>query len=434
MPLEQPDGSAEWKHFSALSYPDFRALWIGMVFASGTVAFQYYAQMWLIYSITESAWILGGLGVARGLATLLFGLWGGALADRMDRRLLLFVTEGAALLVSLVLGLMVLAGVESLWLIFLLIFITSVLSSVDAPIRQALIPELVPARHIPNAVALTTAAYWGSFAITPILAGFVIAAIGPGGAYLVSTLGNVGILVALVLLKYRGTPRQARHEPVWQTIRFGISFARHQPIILWIMLLTFVTSAFCFALFHGIIAKWAASILLLGPGQYGALAATWGVGTLAASYTMSYLGQINNHGRILLISSLLFGLSFLVFGLTRFLPIVGIAYIVNGAAWICASISSTAIIQSITPNEVRGRVMSLFMVSGAVAQMNSLSLGLVADQVGLAMLVPATSLLCVLLVIGLIIAVPGLRNLDQSVVKIQSALHGDSNDGQIGIN
>jgi MFS family permease len=331
----------------------------------------------------------------------------------MDRRILLFVTETGALLVSLALGLMVVLGMQSLWLIFFLIFITSILSSIDAPIRQALIPELVPQKHIPNAVALTTAAYWGSYAVTPILAGFVIDGIGPGGAYLVSTLGNVGILVALALLKYRGAPRQARHESTWQTIRFGFSHARHQPVILWILLLTFVSSAFCFALFHGVIAKWAGNILGLGPGQYGILAATWGVGTLLASYTLSYLGEIRHHGRILLISSLLFALSFLVFGLTRSLPLAGIAYLINGAAWICASISSTAIVQRITPNEVRGRVMSLFMLSGAVAQMNSLTLGLIADWVGLALLVPLTSALCTILVLVLIIVVPTLRRLDQ---------------------
>jgi len=413
MPVEVSVEKQEWKRFPALAHGDFRALWIGMVFASGTVAFQYYAQMWLIYSLTESAWILGGLGVARGLATLLFGLWGGALADRMDRRMLLFVTEAGALVVSLALGLMVVFGMQSLWLIFLLIFITSILTSIDAPIRQALIPELVPQKHIPNAVALTTAAYWGSFAVTPILAGFVIDAIGPGGAYLVSTLGNVGILVALALLKYRGAPRQARHESTWQTIRFGFSYARRQHIILWIILLTFVTSAFCFALFHGVIVKWAGSILNLGPGQYGMLAATWGVGTLTASYTLSYLGEIKHHGRILLVSSLLFALSFLIFGLARSLPLVSVAYLVNGAAWICASISSTAIVQSVTPDEVRGRVMSLFMLSGAVAQMNSLTLGLMADWIGLALLVPLTSVLCTILVLGLIIFVPTLRRLDQ---------------------
>ena len=403
------------RRFPALANRDFRILWYGMLFASGTMAFQYYAQMWLIYNITDSAWALGLLGAVRGVATLLFGLYGGALADRMDRRLLLIVTEILALVVSLALGILVIIGYDSLWLIFILIFIGAATASIDAPIRQALIPELVPERQIPNAVALTTAAQMGSFAVTPILAGFVIDGIGPGGAYVVSTLGNLGIVVALFMLHYRGTPKAARHEPVMTSIGYGIAYARRQSVVMWIIALMFITSAFGFALFHGPIAKWAGDILGLAPGKYGLLAATWGVGTLAASYTMSFKGEIHNLGRLMTVSAVLFGLSFLMFGLVRSIPLAGIAYVINGAAWTCTSISATSLVQRLISNEVRGRVMSLFMISGAIAQMNALGLGLVADQVGMAVMLPASALICTLGVLLLVILIPALRNLDDLV-------------------
>lgn len=388
-------------------------MWVGMLFASGTMAFQYYAQMWLIYELTESAWLLGSLGAIRGIATLLFGLYGGALADRMDRRILLLVTEVVAFVVAVVLGLMVIFGYESLWLIFSLIFLGSAAASIDAPIRQALIPELVAKEDIPNAVALTTAAFMGSFAITPILAGFVIVAIGPGGAYLVSSLGNIGILIALLMLHYRGKARSARHEPVMQTILKGISYTRSQSTILWVVVLTFVTSAFAFSLFHGLIAKWGGDVLGLTPSEYGLLAATWGFGTLVASYVMSWKGDIERHGRILIIASFLFALSFLLFSLARSIPLVGIIYVINGAAWTCASISSIAIVQRLVPDEFRGRVMSLFMLSGAVAQMNAMLLGFGADIVGLENLMLASTLTCTILVAVLILTVPKLRKLDR---------------------
>jgi MFS family permease len=403
--------------FPALYHRDFRILWIGMLFASGTLAFQYYAQMWLVYSITGSGWILGGLGAVRGIATLIFGLYGGALADRMDRRKLLFVTETVALLVAALLGLLVVSGITSLPLIFLLIFIGAAAGSIDAPIRQALIPELVPPRHIPNAVALTTAAMMGSFAITPILAGLVIDGIGPGGAYLVSTLGNIGILIALLMLRYRGEARAARHESVLATIRTGLSWIRGQSALLWIVLVSFVTGAFGFALFHGVIAKWAGEVLGMSPGQYGMLAATWGVGTLCASYFMSWKGDIERHGRIFVIASLLFGLSFLAFGLARSIPLAGLAYIINGAAWTAAGISGTALVQKIVPNEVRGRVMSIFMLSGAVAQINAILLGFGADIVGIQALLIGTTLLCTIVVLIVVLCVPSLRHLDRVIDK-----------------
>lgn len=399
--------------FPALGFRGFRILWTGMLFASGTLAFQYYAQMWLIYSITDSAWLLGVLGGLRGLATLLFGLYGGVLADRMDRRKLLMITGTISLSVTIILGLAVVLGMTNVWLIFLLIFIGSATGSVDAPIRQALIPELVPAQHIPNAVALTTAAQMGSFAITPVIAGLVIDAIGPGGAYLVSSIGNLGILVALAILPYQSTTVRENPESVFDSVRIGVRFSRGHPMILWIILVAFITGALSFSWFLGLIAQWAGDVLAMTPGEYGMLAATWGCGTLAASFALSWIGVINRPGRLFMASSLLFGLSFMVFGLVRALPLVALMYVINGAAWTTANITSTGIVQRIVPNEVRGRVMSLFMLNGAIAQLNSMLLGVIADIIPLEILLPAATGLCTVIVAMLFLSVPTLRSIDR---------------------
>jgi MFS family permease len=117
-------------------------------------------------------------------------------------------------------------------------------------------------------------------------------------------------------------------------------------------------------------------------------------------------------GRLMLISAVLFGASFLMFGLVRSIPLAAIAYVINGAAWTCCSISATSLVQRIVNNEVRGRVMSLFMISGAVAQINALGLGMMSDLAGLVVIVPLTSLLCTLLILLLITLVPALRELD----------------------
>lgn len=406
--------------FPALGHRNFRILWLGMVFGSGTLAFQYYAQMWLVYSITDSAWLLGVLGALRGLATLLFGLYGGVLADRMDRRKLLLVTGSTSLGVTLTLGVLVVAGTSNMWLIFGLIFVGSATGSVDAPIRQALIPELVPKEHIPNAVALTTAAQMGSFAVTPVIAGLVIDLVGPGGAYLISGAGNVALLVALLTLTYVGSTVRKEAEPILQSLRIGIEFSRRHTMIPWIILVSFITGAFAFSLFMGIIAKWAGSVLGLTPGQYGLLAATWGVGTLGASLYLSYV-EARQPGRLFAVGSILFGLSFLVFGLARDWPLVVGAYVINGAAWTITSITSTSIIQRMVPNEVRGRVMSLFMLNGAIAQMNALALGILADLATLEVLLPATTGLCTVIVTALFLTVPALKQIDR---RIEAALTG----------
>lgn len=398
--------------FPALQHRDFRTLWMGMLLASGTSAFQYYAQIWLIYSLTESALVLGLLGATRGVAMLTFGLYGGALADRIDRRRLLMATSVVTLIVNATLGTMAVMGVIVLWQAFVLIFIAAATQSIDAPVRQALIPELVPREHIPNAVALTMAAQMGTFALTPALAGFVIDALGPGGAYAVSVGGNVIVIATLALLHYRGVATDARRHTVLSNIREGVSYVRGDGMVLRIILIMLTMGAFGTAIFNGLIAKWASEILDLRPGQYGVIASMWGLGTLIVSYALASTNLLDHKGRIFIVSSIGFGLSFVAFGFARWLPLVGLAYMLNGMAMAGSNVSSIAIVQSIVPNAVRGRVMSLYGLNQSVAQLNGITLGAVAQVMGMAFLLPATTLLCTVVVAALVLTAPGLRRID----------------------
>jgi MFS family permease len=398
--------------FPALQHRDFRTLWTGMLLASGTLAFQYYAQIWLVFSLTDSALILGLLGATRGVAMVLFGIYGGALADRIDRRTLLIGTSGVTMVVNIALAATAVAGVIELWLALILIFIASATASIDAPVRQALIPDLVPAEHVPNAVALTMAAQMGTFALTPALAGFVIDALGPGGAYAVSVGGNVIVIVALMLLHFRGTPAGSRGRSMLSNVVEGVRYVRSDPTVLRVILIMLTMGAFGVAIFNGLIAKWATEILDLEPGQYGLLASTWGVGSLIASYVLASTNLLDHKGRVFIVSSLAFGVSLMLFGFTRSLPVAGLAYVLNGMAMASSGVASIAIVQGIVPNEVRGRVMSLYGLNQSAAQLNGITLGAVAQVMGMAFLLPATAAVCTAIVAGLVIATPGLRRLD----------------------
>ncbi|MDA1004307.1 MAG: MFS transporter [Chloroflexi bacterium] len=407
--------------FPALQHRDFRTLWTGMLLASGTTAFQYYAQIWLVYSLTESALVLGVLGATRGVAMLTFGLYGGALADRMDRRRLLMITSIATMLVNATLGTMAVTGTIVLWQVFVLIFIAAATQSIDAPVRQALIPELVPREHISNAVALTMAAQMGTFALTPALAGFVIDALGPGGAYAVSVGGNVIVIATLALLHYRGAATEARRTSVVSNIRHGVRYVRGDGLVLRIILIMLTMGAFGSAIFNGLIAKWASEILDLRPGQYGVIASMWGLGTLIISYALASTNLLDHRGRIFIISSIGFGLSFVAFGFARWLPLVGFAYLLNGMAMAGSNVSSISIVQSIVPNDVRGRVMSLYGLNQSVAQLNGITLGAVAQVMGMAFLLPATTIVCTVVVVALVLTSPGLRRIDAEPVAAEPA-------------
>jgi MFS family permease len=409
------NGSENRPRLSALGHRDFRVLWVGMALASGTLAFQYYAQIWLIYSLTGSAFLLGLLGASRGAGMLLAAVCGGALADRFDRRTLLMVVEATTLTLSALLAGLAISGVIQLWQAFLIIFLASAVQSVEIPTRHALIPELVNPADIPNAVALTTAAQMGSFAFFPVIAGFVIDAIEPGGAYAVSTTGNLIGIAVLLTLRYRGRPRETQQEPLLRNVREGIAYVRRDPAILSIISVMILMGGLGFAIFTSLIGKWAAEELRLAPGEYGILAAVWGVGTLIAAYSLAFVRDFRHRGKAFVAGAIAFALSLVLFSLTRSLPIAGFAYLVNGAAWTAAGISATTIVQMLVPNDLRGRVMSLFTLHFAFSQMNGATLGLVADRVGLDALMLGTTTLCTLSVGLMVVLAPNLRHLDRQV-------------------
>jgi len=414
------NAAAPRARFPALQHRDFRTLWTGMLLASGTLAFQYYAQIWLIFSLTDSALVLGLLGATRGVAMVVFGVYGGALADRIDRRTLLIGTSTVTMLVNATLAVTAVSGVINLWMALVLIFVAAATASIDAPVRQALIPELVPEKDVPNAVALTMAAQMGTFALTPALAGFVIDALGPGGAYAVSVGGNVIVIIALALLHYRGAPAEARLHSVFENVRQGVRYIRGDSTVLRVILIMLTLGAFGTAIFNGLIAKWAAEILELQPGQYGVLASTWGVGTLIASYALASTNILDRKGLIFIVSSIGFGLSLMLFGFARSLPLAGIAYVLNGMSMAGSNVSSISIVQSIVPNEVRGRVMSLYGLNQSAAQLNGITLGAVAHVMGMAFLLPATTALCTVLVTALIFTAPGLRRIDDAMPEVEA--------------
>jgi MFS family permease len=391
-----------------------------MLLASGTMAFQYYAQIWLVYSLTGSALLLGVLGAARGAGMLLAAVYGGAIADRMDRRTLLMMVEASTLVLSVILAVLAITDQVVLWQAFLLIFLAAGVQSIEIPVRQALIPELVEKEDIPNAVALTTAARMGSFAFFPVIAGFVIDAVEPGGAYAVSTIGNVIGIAVLLALRYRGKA-SASQESMIRSVRNGLDYARRDPAISSIIAVMFVMGAFGLAIYTSLIGKWASEELLLSPGEYGVLAAFWGIGTLVAAYAMAFAGNFTNRGTAFVAGSLAFGVSLLLFSLTRSLPLAGFAYLVNGAAWTVAGISGTAMVQMIVPNEMRGRVMSLFALHMAFAQMNGATLGAVADLAGLTALMIGTTSVCTAVVLVMVLAIPNLRRLDRRVAAAATA-------------
>ncbi len=396
--------------FAPLGVRDFRLLFLGLLLGQALSPFQFVAQIiWVQVSAPEDLRIVlvGLIAAARGGGMLLFGLYGGALADRFDRRRLLIVTQLAALVLNVAIGvLMVFGSAEAgtLVLFYALTFVASALVSIDLPTRQAIVPDIVGRQLTTAGIALNAAGGQIALPVAIMSTGFVIDAFGPGVGYLVGSGAHVAQLATLALMRIR-TRREAAAGfgpgAALRDIRDGIAYTRREPVILWAVVLLVAMTGFGFPAVANLGPTWITTVVGVPVRDFGLVAATWGVGALMASMTLARFARYERKGMIVGVAALVFGLSFLVFGGGHTVANAVIGNFGLGVAMASAQIAGTALIQLVAPGEFRGRVMSLLNLNMGVAQLVTLPLAALGQWIGLEVLFPAlaVSLLAVTVLI-----------------------------------
>src|SRR5258706_8628805 len=186
--------------FRSLGHRNFRLYWIGQLVSLVGTWMQSVAQGWLMHRLTDSAFMLGLLGFMQFLPVLLFSLWAGVVADRVDKRRLLYLTQGAALLQAAVLAAAVLNGAVRPWMVLALAFVFGVINAFDLPVRQSFLVELVGKEDLSNAIALNSAAFNAARVIGPAFAGVLVATIGEGGCFAINPGSYLSVLYGLPLM------------------------------------------------------------------------------------------------------------------------------------------------------------------------------------------------------------------------------------------
>jgi MFS family permease len=343
---------------------------------------QIWALFWHIRTLTEEPIALGGVGLARILPVIIFSLVGGVIADSFDRRKVLFFTQSAAALLALALGLLTQFGQVNIWLIYALTALQAVAIAFDGPARQALVPNLVPSKDLPNAFSMTSIAWQTGAIIGPALSGIVIAFGGQEAVYFINAVSYVAVILALILI---GPVAQTKTDRIagvsWNSIKEGINFIVNKPIILSTMLLDFVATFFASA--NTLMPIIARDILQVGVVEYGWLSAAQSVGAVIAALVVSQLPEIRRQGQLFLSSVVVFGLATIVFGATTSLVLAWFALAVTGAADSVSTIIRNTIRQLQTPDHIRGRMTSvnqIFFQGGP--QLGEVEAGVVAQLFG----------------------------------------------------
>jgi MFS family permease len=380
----------------SLKHKKFFYLWLGQLISVTGTQMQLWALFWHINQLNKNPIALGGIGLARIFPVIIFSLIGGALADSVDRRKVMFTTQSIAALLALALGLLTQFGHVTIWHIYLITAIQAIATAFDGPSRQALIPNLLPKKDLPNAFSMTFTSFQVGSVLGPALSGFVIAYGGQQAVYYFNAISFVAVLAALFLIG--DVPQSFAEKSAGisvESIREGIHFIFNKPIILATMLLDFVATFFASAnTLMPIIAK---DVLKVGVVQYGYLSAAPALGAVLAALVISQIKELRKQGVLFLSAVVIFGFATIVFGATTSFVIAWIAIASTGAADGVSTIIRNTIRQLQTPDYIRGRMTSvnqIFFQGGP--QLGEIEAGSVAQFFGAPFAVISGGIGCVI--------------------------------------
>jgi MFS family permease len=341
------------------------------------------AMAWLVYRLTGSAFLLGLVGFAGRIPTLVLAPFAGVAADRWDRRRILYATQSLSMLLAMVLATLVLAGVVQIWHVLALATLLGVIDSFDIPARQSFFVHLIDRpEDLGNAIALNSSIFNLARLIGPSIAGILIALIGEGWVFALNGLTYLAMLVALGLMRVRPAEARKNTGGVLSNLREGVAFAWNYRAARAVLLLIMTVSFFAVP-FAVLMPVFAADVLGGGPGTLGILVAAQGVGALVGALLLASRQTNTGLGSVIALAAGLFGAGLLLFGASSSLwfslPLLAVA----GFGLMVQSAASNTFLQSIVGDDMRGRIMSLYTTAFiGTLPLGSLYAGWLADLVG----------------------------------------------------
>lgn len=383
----------------ALYHRKFALLWGGMLVSIAGSQMQLWSLFWHVRTLSDQPAALSIIGLVRFIPILLFALFGGLIADRYDRRKVMFLAQSVMLLTALALALLTWSEQIELWHIYPLTAIQAVAGTFDLPARQALIPNLLPRSVLPNAFSLNSIAGSVGSIIGPALSGLVIATLGQGYTYFFNALSFVAVLAAIVAMGpvVQQTAQANRAVPGFRLIGDGLRFILNQPIILSSMILDFFATFFSSA--NTLLPFVARDILHVSEIEYGWLAAAQSVGAVAVGVVLSQRASLRRQGLTLLGAVVAFGFATILFGLSEIFWLTFAALVLIGGCDAVSMIIRNTVRQLQTPDEMRGRMVSInqiFFQGGP--QLGEIEAGLVAQAFGVPAAIITGGLGCILTV------------------------------------
>jgi MFS family permease len=361
---------------------NYRLFFAGQIVSVAGTWMQNIALAWLVIQLSNSPLAVGTLAFCRFVPFLVLGLVAGVVIDRFDTRRLLVATQGAAMLVSIALAIVTLAGWATLPVVYALAAVGGLVLVFDAPGRQTLTFQMVGQSELQNAVALNSGLFNASRVVGPALAGFLIAAVGTGMCFVVNAISFLAVLVALYLMREDELfPVEKRPDTkVVAGIREGLAWAARTPLARIVLAVVTVVSLVGFN-FHVLVPLLASQTLHVGAGTFGVLSAAFGLGALVGALATATLREASP--RAFVGGAIGFSLAMLGLALVHSVDVALVLLLLLGMSFSLFTSSANALVQLASPPHLRGRVMSLYLFAFAgLAPIGGLVAGFLAEQGG----------------------------------------------------
>jgi MFS family permease len=396
--------------FNALQSRNYRLFFAGQIVSLIGTWMSQTASLWLVYHLSSSPFLLGVVGFSSLIPIFFLAPFAGVLIDRVNRHRLLVGTQVGSMLQSFALAGLVLADVITVRHLILLSLIQGVINAVDMPARQALVVEFVERReHLGNAIALNSSLFNLARLLGPAIAGFVIAAIGPGLCFLLDGFSYAAVIVALLAMRLRQRPpRAATHHP-WVELKQGFHYAfGFAPIGALIVLVaaisatgfsyTVLTPVFARDVFHG------------DARTLGWLMSASGVGALSAALYLGSRRTVRGLGNVITFGALAMGSGLIGFAASRWLPLSLPCLTMVGLGGVLLMASSNTLVQTMVDDDKRGRVMSIFsMAFTGTMPVGNLLAGYIAGRMGAATTLAVSGGICMVIAMVFYRSIPRLR-------------------------
>jgi len=388
--------------FRSLQHRNFRLYYLGQLVSLNGTWMQSVAQSWLVYRLTGSGTMLGLVGALTLLPNLIFGIYGGWMADRFDRRRLLMIAQALAMVLAVLLGVLTILGWVQAWHILLLALALGLVQAVETPVRQSFISQLVPREDLANAIALNSSMFHLARFVGPAIAGALVAWIGEGPVFLINALTFIAVLFSLFYLQFpKVIQGQANHRGL-SGLWSGLHYARGHQLIRTLLVMVAMVSLLGSSMVV-LMPIFVVQVYGQGPATLGLLMGMLGAGSLTGALFLAGRRDFRLLERRVAMAAITVAVGLILFALNPWHALALLILFVIGFSATTVFASSNTLIQLAVPDRLRGRVMALFTVSlQGMISIGQLVMGSTADKVSVVNVVAASG--AVLFILAVLLA------------------------------